>query len=108
MTSVIVILSIALLVSISLNIFMLWYGRAILEDFYYMSDNLGSLIEQIIIFSEHLKSVYELEMFYGDDTLKSLMDHARELSEKLEDLDLVLNEQGDEVAEIAEETQKEN
>ena len=55
MTSVVVILSIALLVSISLNIFMFWYGRAILEDFYYMSDNLGSLIEQIIIFSEHLR-----------------------------------------------------
>ena len=44
-------------------------------------------------FSIHLKSVYELEMFYGDDTLKSLMDHASQLSERLEDLDLVVNEE---------------
>ena len=85
MTSVVVILSIALLVSISLNIFMFWYGRAILEDFYYMSDNLGSLIEQIIIFSEHLKSVHELEMFYGDEILGGLIRHSKDLVETVQD-----------------------
>ena len=85
MTSVVVILSIALLVSISLNVFMFWYGRAILEDFYYMSDNLGSLIEQIIIFSEHLKSVHELEMFYGDEILGGLIRHSKDLVETVQD-----------------------
>ncbi|MAK55937.1 MAG: hypothetical protein CML17_08860 [Pusillimonas sp.] len=85
MTSVVVILSIALLVSISLNIFMFWYGRAILEDFYYMSDNLGSLIEQIILFSEHLRSVHELEMFYGDEILGGLIRHSKDLVETVQD-----------------------
>ena len=42
-------------------------------------------------FAAHTKSVYELEMFYGDETLESLMRHATQLSEKLTDLDLVLN-----------------
>ncbi len=54
-------------------------------------------------FSTHLKSVYELEMFYGDDTLKSLMDHASQLSERLEDLDLVVNEERKEEVEAEEE-----
>lgn len=85
MTSVVVILSIALLVSISLNVFMFWYGRAILEDFYYMSDNLGSLIEQIILFSEHLRSVHELEMFYGDEILGGLIRHSKDLVETVQD-----------------------
>jgi len=85
MTSVVVILSITLLVSISLNIFMFWYGRAILEDFYYMSDNLGSLIEQIILFSEHLRSVHELEMFYGDEILGGLIRHSKDLVETVQD-----------------------
>ena len=85
MTSVVIILSIALLISISLNIFMFWYGRAILEDFYYMSDNLGSLIEQIILFSEHLRSVHELEMFYGDEILGGLIRHSKELVETVQD-----------------------
>ena len=85
MTSVVVILSIALLVSISLNIFMFWYGRAILEDFYYMSDNLGSQIEKIILFSEHLRSVNELEMFYGDEILGGLIRHSKDLVETVQD-----------------------
>ena len=64
---------------------MFWYGRAILEDFYYMSDNLGSLIEQIILFSEHLRSVHELEMFYGDEILGGLIRHSKDLVETVQD-----------------------
>ena len=32
-------------------------------------------------------------MFYGDETLGSLMAHTKELSTAIEDLDLILNEQ---------------
>lgn len=35
-------------------------------------------------FEEHLSSIYEMEMFYGDDTLKSLLSHAKELRESLQ------------------------
>jgi hypothetical protein len=103
MTSVVVILSIALLISVSLNIFMFWYGRAILEDFYYMSDNLGSLIEQIIIFSEHLKSVHELEMFYGDEILGGLIRHSKDLVETVQDfVEIVELFESDEEADVNE------
>ena len=44
-------------------------------------------------FANHTRDVYELEMFYGDETLKSLMDHAGRLSERLQDIDLILNEE---------------
>jgi len=85
MTSAIITLIIILLISISLNVFMFWYGRAVLEDFYYMSDNLRSLIEQVLIFSAHLKSVHELEMFYGDEVLGGLIRHSKDLVETLQD-----------------------
>ena len=32
----------------------------------------------------HLKSVYSMEMFYGDETLQYLMDHTRSISALLE------------------------
>lgn len=38
----------------------------------------------------HVKSIHELEMFYGDETLGLLMKHSKELSEKLEEIDLIL------------------
>lgn len=49
------------------------------------------LIEKINEFSYHLKSVHEMEMFYGDQTLQSLMQHATELSNDILNLDLLLN-----------------
>ena len=55
---------------------------SLVEDIY-------AINEVILKFSEHLKSVYELEMFYGDDTLNSLMKHARGIVEKVEELDLI-------------------
>ena len=36
-----------------------------------------------------MKSVYELEMFYGDDTLSSLLEHGKQIVEKLEDIELL-------------------
>ena len=50
-----------------------------------MSDNLGSLIEQVILFSEHLRSVHELEMFYGDEILGGLIRHSKDLVETVQD-----------------------
>ena len=47
-------------------------------------------------FSKHLSDVYSLEMFYGDETLKSLMDHSSQLSERLSNIDLILNENEEE------------
>ena len=55
---------------------------SLVEDIY-------AINEVILKFSEHLKSVYELEMFYGDDTLGSLMKHAKEIVQKVEELDLI-------------------
>ncbi len=55
---------------------------SLVEDIY-------AINEVILKFSEHLKSVYELEMFYGDETLSSLMKHAKQIVEKVEELDLI-------------------
>ena len=37
----------------------------------------------------HTKEVYELEMFYGDDTLKHLMDHTRSFNEYLDTFEYI-------------------
>ena len=56
-------------------------------------DNVSLLIRD---FANHTNSIYELEMFYGDETLKSLINHASEISKQLLELDLVLNEDSEE------------
>lgn len=78
------------------NILAIFYIRWLIKTISIINTDVSNLNELVNDFSRHTKSVYELEMFYGDETLKSLMDHASSLSEKLSNLDLVLNEEEEE------------
>ena len=75
---------IILLLSIWLNIFLVWYARNTLSNLLYLSDNLGLLYEIISAYNLHLKEVYELERFYGDPTLSYLLEHTNAVREELE------------------------
>lgn len=46
---------------------------------YFFNENVIVLEEKLTTFDQHLNSVYELEMFYGDDTLESLIKHSKQL-----------------------------
>ena len=43
------------------------------------------LVEEVLIFNQHLSTVHELEVFYGDETLSELIRHTSGLIETLED-----------------------
>lgn len=77
--------NILLFLSLSLNLFLVWF---IYRSMYRLSD-LVALLEdvsfKISFFEKHLETVYELEMFYGDSTLESLLQHSRELTESFQD-----------------------
>ena len=75
---------IILLLSILLNIFLMWNARNTLSNLLYLSDNLGLLYEVISAYNLHLKEVYELERFYGDPTLSYLLEHTNAVREELE------------------------
>ena len=62
---------------------MIWYVRAVLLRLYRFQELHENASGQISSFSEHLNSVHEMQMFYGDPTLKGLIDHSKELSENL-------------------------
>ena len=77
--------------SCCINLVALFYVRWLIKTIAVINEDVESLTEMVTDFAAHAKSVYELEMFYGDETLGALMSHATQLSEKLTDLDLVLN-----------------
>ena len=95
----------ALIASLLLNVFFIWYFRNLVSRLRFISENLGDLVEETISFRDHLESVHELEMFYGDETLSGLIDHVGEYSETLvefEEIYTLLDE--DEEEENLEET----
>ena len=83
MTDVFII--IFLVFSVLLNIFLVWYCRNLMISLYDTSENMQTLVEEILLFDKHLQSVHELEVFYGDETLGRLIKHSGGLIETLED-----------------------
>lgn len=83
------ILELFLTLSIAINVVMVLYVRWILKqykDLVQGMENIGDMLTEYVI---QLKSIYELEMFYGDETLSSLLQHGREIIEKLEEIELL-------------------
>ena len=78
-------LAIALLASISINIFGFWYIRDILGRLTWISQNIDDIAQVIATYKGHLQAIYKLEQFYGDEEIKGVLEHTRAVSEILED-----------------------
>jgi len=76
-------LIILLVISVVLNIFFALYLRWLLKNFTFLSENTHNLLETAETFSNHLSAVYELETFYGDETLQNLLTHAKQAVEEI-------------------------
>ena len=84
-----IILSAILFLSMFFNVVIFIYARGAVTRLLSVSEELGDLQEMIDNFAEHITSVYEMEMFYGDDTLGRLMEHARSFSKQLETFEYI-------------------
>ena len=83
-------IGLSLVFSLIINGFCIWYIRNLLKRFLFISNNIADLIDMVSNYRAHLKSVYSLDMFYGDETLKALMEHTSLFSELLEDFEDVI------------------
>jgi len=91
--------------SIAFNVFFIWYIRNLLSQLYFVANNMSDLVDETISFRDHLSSVYELETFYGDETLAGLLAHVGQYSETLSDFEEIyalLDEEDEEEQEIEE------
>ena len=78
-------LIIALFLSILVNLLALWYIRKLLAKVLFVSQNLTDLVDLLTTYRNHLQRLFQLEMYYGDETMKFLIKHTRSLLDVLED-----------------------
>ena len=88
----VVILSLLLSVSLTVNVFLIWFGWKSLRQIAEYDEELRDLIQIIKSFSTHVESVYEMEMFYGDETLRHLMRHGKDIVATFSTYDLLLSD----------------
>ena len=78
-------LIIALFLSIITNFLALWYIRKLLAKVLFVSQNLTDLVDLLTTYRNHLKRIYSLDLFHGDETIKFLIKHTNSLLDVLED-----------------------
>jgi len=86
MSYAVISLSIIATISVLINIFMFGYAKntlAKIETAYNAAEASTEIFSLMDAFKDHLNSVYEMPTFYGDETLKSLLDHSNEMIEYL-------------------------
>lgn len=84
-----IILSILLMISVFFNISLVVYTRGAIIRLLSISEELGDFQQMVNAFAKHLKAVYELDMFYGDETLQGLLDHAVSFNEQLDTFEYI-------------------
>ena len=87
---------ILLAISIVVNIGLVFYARWLIKILQTKEEETNNISEVLAEYVAHVKSVHEMEMFYGDQTLMSLIDHGKNLVNKIEDFDYILYEREDE------------
>ena len=80
-------LIISLVVSVAINGLLLWYIRKMLSKLLYVSDSIGSLLVSAKNFSNHLDGLHAMEMYYGDETLGSLIRHSKQVIEDIKEFE---------------------
>ena len=68
-----------LYLSIIFNVAFLWLVKKSLEKEQSYETEITRVVEKVESFSDHLDRVHELEMYYGDENLHSLMEHSTQL-----------------------------
>ena len=76
-----------LFLSVSLNILLIWFLRGLTSRLVLVSDNMSDLLDYIVQYGSSLKSVYEMELYYGDETIRGLVQQTQVLLEVLSDFE---------------------
>ena len=67
-----------------IGIVLLFYLKRVVPLAYMASEESAEIFTRLQSYREHLSSLYEKPMFYGDETLQTLLDHTQELTLFLE------------------------
>jgi hypothetical protein len=74
-----------LILSIILNGFFVWYIFNILKLNSLIFENVRLIKERIVFFNNHVSKIYAMETYYGDETIKSMVEHSKELISNMDE-----------------------
>ena len=100
--------TIAFLLSFALIIGLIAYIRFLLKNLNFVSSNITELNNEAVSFTSHLKSLYELESFYGDETLGGLLEHGMYFTSKIEQFSDIMDLTTDPLQDLPDEQEEDD
>jgi hypothetical protein len=70
-----------LLASLIANGVLIWYCRKLVKNLWFGINNVDSLQVLLNEYAESMQSLYELEQFYGDETIKTAIANTKMVAE---------------------------
>ena len=64
-----------LYLSVIINLVLAWFSISCVKNISDIEEDMDAIMSKTDNFTEHLESVHEMEIFYGDETLQSMIDH---------------------------------
>jgi hypothetical protein len=89
MTELEIILTCICIFSVVLNVVVFIYARSAISRLLYVAEELSDLKMMVDSFSAHVSGLYEMEMYYGDQTLEELVNHAQSFNEQLRTFEFI-------------------
>ena len=62
---------------------LVWYIIMLLRRISSINEDVNDIFDYLEGFSEHLESLSQMSMFYGDETLQGMIVHSQEIMEKI-------------------------
>ena len=75
-----------LLLSLFINGFSIWYAYSLLKDRIVLVELFKSFSPIIKNYEDHLNTLTKMDMYFGDPTLMSLIEHTKEINQRLDEL----------------------
>jgi len=75
---------ILLSVSLLINVIFGYAFYQSLKRLIYVSENFEDISEMLEKYLQYVESLYELEMYYGDETISSLLEYSKHIAEEIE------------------------
>ena len=79
-----IILSVLLILSVALNISLVWYLRQLAENYSEMNGEILSVRADTENMLDHMEKVYNMDRIYGDSTIEGLLAHMKDFGETLQ------------------------
>lgn len=78
-------LSLLLVLSVTINVMVIWYIRKLLQEYNESTDKMLAIFSELEDFQEQIEKVYNMEVYYGDVTIENMINNITKIANTIDE-----------------------